>query len=100
MLTAKGCPSMRLDSPTYWLMWMGRVDPSLKPIGCTWSYLACRIGHLVPIWLMGMGCMDPSQHSVRQTWYRSISAAMLYPASRMASDIPISLYDTVSAMFE
>jgi hypothetical protein len=22
----------------------------LKPIGCTWSYLACRIGHLVPIW--------------------------------------------------
>jgi Transmembrane amino acid transporter protein len=23
---------------------------SLKPIGYTWSYLACRIGHWVPIW--------------------------------------------------
>jgi hypothetical protein len=25
------------------------VVASLKPIGCTWSYLACRKGHLVPI---------------------------------------------------
>jgi hypothetical protein len=23
----------------------------LKPTGCTWSYLACRIGDLIPIWL-------------------------------------------------
>jgi hypothetical protein len=24
--------------------------PQVKPIGYNWSYLACRIGHLVPIW--------------------------------------------------
>jgi hypothetical protein len=28
----------------------GAFHPQLKPIGYTWSYLACRIGHLVPIW--------------------------------------------------
>jgi uncharacterized membrane protein len=27
----------------------GIVRSSLKPIGNTWSYLACRIGHWVPI---------------------------------------------------
>jgi hypothetical protein len=49
--------------------WMGpstaahpRINPlelvlvaSLKPIGSNWSYLACRIGHLVPIWQPLMG---------------------------------------------
>jgi NAD(P)-dependent dehydrogenase (short-subunit alcohol dehydrogenase family) len=31
----------------------------LKPIGYTWSYLACRIGHLVPIW---QACTGSSLH--------------------------------------
>jgi hypothetical protein len=30
-------------------------NPSLKPIGQTWSYLACRIGHLFPIWQTAIG---------------------------------------------
>jgi hypothetical protein len=28
----------------------GCVCPSLKPVGYTWSCLACRIGHFVPVW--------------------------------------------------
>jgi hypothetical protein len=24
--------------------------PSLKPIGYTWSYTTCRVGHSVPLW--------------------------------------------------
>jgi hypothetical protein len=27
-----------------------RFKTSLKPIGCTWSCLACRTGHSVPVW--------------------------------------------------
>jgi hypothetical protein len=28
---------------------------SLKPIGSTWSYLACKTGHVVPIWKPRIG---------------------------------------------
>jgi hypothetical protein len=34
--------------------------PQAKPIGYNWSYLACRIGHLVPIW---QPCIRSSFHS-------------------------------------
>jgi hypothetical protein len=30
--------------------WTYLREWSLKPIGYTWSYLACRIGHLAPVW--------------------------------------------------
>jgi hypothetical protein len=31
------------------LFWGPARVTSLKPTGCTWSYLSCIIGHLVPI---------------------------------------------------
>jgi hypothetical protein len=43
------------------------MDPpygsSLKPIGYTWSNLACRIGHWVPIWqpIIGYSVMAQEQ---------------------------------------
>jgi Plastid and cyanobacterial ribosomal protein (PSRP-3 / Ycf65) len=30
-----------------------------SPIGCIWSYLACRVRHLVPMWHSGPTCDDP-----------------------------------------
>jgi hypothetical protein len=31
------------------------LSPPLKPIGCTWSYLACRRGHRVLVWQPSTG---------------------------------------------
>jgi hypothetical protein len=48
---------------------------SLKPIGYTWSYLACRVGYLVPIWQWLCG----------RPWERSLLAAQRSASRRRAA---------------
>jgi hypothetical protein len=53
--------------------------PSLKPIGYSWSYLACRIGHFIPIWQPCIGSLIQQCAIVR----RGIDAC------RIGNSIPI-----------
>jgi hypothetical protein len=36
--------------PSAHMVYASDLPPNVRSLGYTWSYLACRIGHLVPIW--------------------------------------------------
>jgi hypothetical protein len=44
----------------------GAPRASLRSIGYNWSYLPCRLGHLVPIWQPGMQGKAPQQGRGRE----------------------------------
>jgi hypothetical protein len=48
------CRGLRVQDSTPG-SYLNRSQSSLKPVGYTWSYLACRIGHFVPIWKPSIG---------------------------------------------